>query len=97
MGFAELVSFTKPKTSEPPEAGKSVRVTIGGTKRFRQEDRALVYPACISPALMIYVTPGSVVNQLCEMRFMYADEVQELHGVAKKITRFTKMPIVVCF
>lgn len=84
MGFAELVSFTKPKTSEPTETGKSMRVTIGGTGRFRQEDSALVYPACISPALMIYVTPGSVVNQLDEMRFMYADEVQELHGGAKR-------------
>ena len=92
------MSFTKPKTSETPETGKSVRVTISGTGRFRQEDRALVYPACISPALMIYVTPGSVVNnQLDEMRFMYADEVQELHGVAKKTSRSTKMPIVVCF
>ena len=61
---------------------------------WRQEGWALVYPSCISPALMIYVSPGSVVHREGDIRFMYADEFQELHGVAKKRSRATKVSIV---
>lgn len=64
------MSFTKPKTSEPPDIGKGVRVTFKGVGLLRQESRWLLEPGWVAPALTMYASPMSVVQRGGEIRFM---------------------------